>query len=124
MSFPPLVPAGPPGRHVVSPALGRWLRRACWILALALLVAAAVTWTTGDYLWLRQLGFARVFRSSYGTRWAVFGVTGGFVALVTGFSAGLARWLRPPPPASSPAGTVPRPAPSAAPIAVHPINYF
>jgi hypothetical protein len=26
----------------------------------------------------------------------VFGVTGGFVALVTGFSAGLARWLRPP----------------------------
>ena len=96
MSFPPLVPAGPPGRHVVSPALGRWLRRACWILALALLVAAAVIWTTGDYLWLRQLGFARVFRSSYGTRWAVFGVTGGFVALVTGFSAGLARWLCPP----------------------------
>jgi hypothetical protein len=31
------------------------LRRACWILALALLVAAAVTWTTGDYLWLRPI---------------------------------------------------------------------
>ena len=42
VSYPPLVPAGPPGRHVVSPALGRWLRRACWVLALALLVAAAV----------------------------------------------------------------------------------
>jgi uncharacterized membrane protein (UPF0182 family) len=111
VSFPPLIPAGPPGRHVVSPALGRWLRRACWALALALLVAAAVTWTTGDYLWLRQLGFARVFRSSYGTRWAVFGVTGGFVALVTGFSAGLARWLRPPSPAPSPPVRS-RPAPS------------
>jgi uncharacterized membrane protein (UPF0182 family) len=109
VSFPPLVPAGPPGRHALSPALGRWLRRACWILALALLIAAAVTWTTGDYLWLRQLGFARVFRSSYGTRWAVFGVTGGFVALVTGFSAGLARRLRPPPPASFPPTPFPSP---------------
>jgi uncharacterized membrane protein (UPF0182 family) len=97
----------------VSPALGRWLRRACWVLALALLAAAAVTWTTGDYLWLRQLGFARVFRSSYGTRWAVFGVTGGFVALVTGFSAVLARWLRPPPDPSPSASWPPGSAPPA-----------
>jgi uncharacterized membrane protein (UPF0182 family) len=115
VSYPPLVPAGPPGRHAVSPALGRWLRRACCALAVALLIAAVVAWTTGDYLWLRQLGFARVFRSSYGTRWAVFGVTGGFVALVTGFSAGLARWLRPPPLAPSPPASIsptPFPAPS------------
>jgi uncharacterized membrane protein (UPF0182 family) len=95
------------------------LRRACWVLALALLVAAAVTWTTGDYLWLRQLGFARVFRSSYGTRWAVFGVTGSFVALVTGFSAGLARWLRPRPASPSPAGTIPPP-----PLPPPPLNIF
>jgi uncharacterized membrane protein (UPF0182 family) len=74
----------------------RWIRVLCGAFAALLLAAAAVIWTTTDYLWFRKLGFAEVFRVSYGVRWAMFGVAGGFVALVTGFSAGLARALRPP----------------------------
>jgi uncharacterized membrane protein (UPF0182 family) len=62
-----------------------------------LVAAAVVAWSTADYQWFRQLGSARMFQLSYGTRWAMFGVTGGFVALVTGFSAVLTRSLRPAP---------------------------
>ena len=76
--------------------MARWIRVLCGVFAALLLAAAAVIWTTTDYLWFRKLGFAEVFRVSYGVRWAMFGVAGGFVALVTGFSAGLARALRPP----------------------------
>ena len=72
------------------------MRCACWVLAASLLVAAAVAWSSVGYQWFGQLGFASMFRFNYGTRAAIFGVTGGFVALVAGFSAGLARWLRPP----------------------------
>ena len=94
MSFRPQGPAGPPvGRPL---PMARWLRVLCGVFAALLLTAAAVTWTATDYLWFRQLGFAEVYRVSYGVRWAMFGVAGGFVALCTGFSAGLARWLRPP----------------------------
>jgi hypothetical protein len=82
----------------LPPVLARWLRLASGVLAAIFLAAAAAAWTGADYLWFRKLGFAEVFRASYGTRWAMFGVTGGFVALVTGFSAGLARRLRPLPP--------------------------
>lgn len=76
--------------------MARWIRVLCGVFAALLLAGAAVIWTTTDYLWFRKLGFAEVFRVSYGVRWAMFGVAGGFVALVTGFSAGLARALRPP----------------------------
>ena len=93
MSPRPQLPARPP---VGRPApLARWLRVVCGLLAALMLAAAAVTWTATDYLWFRKLGFAEVFRVSYGVRWAMFGVTGGFMVLVTGFSAGLARRLRP-----------------------------
>jgi uncharacterized membrane protein (UPF0182 family) len=66
------------------------------VLAVMLVAAAAMAWTAADYLWFRKLGFAGVFSVTYGVRWAMFGVAGGFMALVTGFSAGLARRLRPP----------------------------
>jgi uncharacterized membrane protein (UPF0182 family) len=76
--------------------MARWIRVLCAVFAALLLAGAAVIWTTTDYLWFRKLGFAEVFRVSYGVRWTMFAVTGGFVAMVTGFSAGLARALRPP----------------------------
>jgi uncharacterized membrane protein (UPF0182 family) len=76
--------------------MARWIQILCGVFTVLLLAAAAVVWTATDYLWFRKLGFAEVFRVSYGVRWAMFGVTGGFVALVTGFSAALARAVRPP----------------------------
>ena len=69
--------------------LARWLRVVCGLLAALMLAAAAVTWTATDYLWFRKLGFAEVFRVSYGVWWAMFGVTGGFMALVTTIIVGL-----------------------------------
>jgi uncharacterized membrane protein (UPF0182 family) len=93
-------PPAPAGLPVGGPRpLARWIQVLCGLFAALLLVAAAVIWTTTDYLWFRKLGFAEVFRVSYGVRWAMFGVAGGFVALVTGFSAALARALPPPQPA-------------------------
>lgn len=97
MALRPQVPAGRPGRRAGSPMRARWLQLGFGVLAALLVAAAAVAWTAANYLWFRKIGFAAAFRVGLGTRWAMFGVTGGFVALVTGFSAGLARWLRPPP---------------------------
>lgn len=95
----------------MPPLVVRSLRFTFGVLAVMLVAAAAMAWTAADYLWFSKLGFAGVFSVIYGVRWAMFGVAGGFMALVTGFSAGLARRLRPPPEP----GTATAPGPGAPP---------
>ncbi len=84
--------------------LPSWLRP-LWLgfglTAAVVIVVAVVAGTATDYLWFRALGAGGVFRVSYGVRWALFGITGSFMALATGLSAVLARRMRPALPAVS-----------------------
>jgi Uncharacterised protein family (UPF0182) len=82
----------------VTPTLPSRLRP-LWIafglIAAAVIAVVVVAGTATDYLWFRALGDGGVFRVSYGARWAMFGITGTFMALATGLSAALARRIRP-----------------------------
>ena len=98
MKFRSRGPAGLPRSRVVLPVLV-WRLRPLWLaaglIAALVIVVAAATGIATDYLWFRAAGFGRVFRVIYGVRWALFGITGTFMALATGLSATLARRLRP-----------------------------
>ena len=84
-------PAGPPVRPWLRP-LGA---AATGIVAFAA-VAVAGAGIGSDYLWFHAAGYTGVFSITYGVKWAMFGITGGFVALTIGLNAALARRLRPP----------------------------
>ncbi|HEV2372710.1 MAG TPA: UPF0182 family protein [Streptosporangiaceae bacterium] len=80
------------------PRLTRWPRRfllvaAVVVAVIVVVVIAAGVWT--DYLWFQSVGDTPVFGVVYGTRWALFGVGGVFVAAATGASTALAYRLRP-----------------------------
>jgi uncharacterized protein len=95
-------------------ALPSWLRP-LWLgfglTAAVVIVVAVVVGTATDYLWFRALGAGGVFRVSYGVRWAMFGITGSFMALATGLSAVLARRMRPALPALPALSRPPGPGP-------------
>jgi len=63
------------------------------IALIVVLTIVAGIWT--DLLWFRSVHYSSVFGVTYGTRWALFFVTGLFMALVTGANAVIAFRLRP-----------------------------
>jgi len=97
LSFRPGGPARPPDTRAVI-KLPRWPRYLVPALAglvafVVLLVIVAGVWT--DFLWFRSVHYGSVFGVTYGTRWALFFVTGIFMAVVTGLNAVIAFRLRP-----------------------------
>jgi uncharacterized protein len=88
-----------PGSRAGIPFPLRWsLRPLGFALAgiVAFIVAVVVVvGVTTDFLWFRAIGYTGVFDVTYGAKWAMFGITGGFLALATGLNAVLARRLRP-----------------------------
>ena len=96
MSFRSPGSARPPeGRTALK--LPRWPRYLVPVLAglvalIVVLVIIAGVWT--DFLWYRSVHYGSVFGVIYGTRWALFFVTGLFMAVVTGFNAVIAFRLR------------------------------
>ncbi len=92
----------PAGRAGIPLPLRRPLRPLGFVLAgigafiMAVVIVAGVS---TDFLWFRAIGYRGVFDVTYGVRWAMFGITGGFLALATGLNAVLARRLRPAQPA-------------------------
>jgi uncharacterized protein len=89
-------PARPPaGRPVVLP---RWTRYALPVLLAAvafivILAVAAGIWT--DFLWFRSVRYTSVFDTTYGVKWALFGVAAVFMMAVIGLNIWLAYRLRP-----------------------------
>jgi len=94
-----LLPASPGGRGGRRGLVQPWQVRPLAFAAAAVLACAAVivivTDIAADYLWFRASGFAGVFATAYGVKWALGGVTGACFALATWTSACLARRLRP-----------------------------
>jgi hypothetical protein len=89
--------AGPPsGRSRLAQL--RWARLVLPIVGglIALIVVisvAAGVWT--DFLWYRSVHYTSVFGTTYGTRWAMFFIVGGFMVLVVGGNILLGYRLRP-----------------------------
>ncbi|HLX47050.1 MAG TPA: UPF0182 family protein [Streptosporangiaceae bacterium] len=76
----------------------RWPRRAAIVAAaiLAFVIVMAVgsgIWT--EFLWFSSVHYTSVFATSYGVKWALFGITGVLMAGAAGFNAALAYRLRP-----------------------------
>jgi uncharacterized protein len=88
--------ARPPGsRPLVLP---RWTRYVIPVLGsvivvIVLVTAAAGIWT--DFLWFRSVGYASVFDTTYGVRWALFAITAAFMMAVIGANIAVAYRLRP-----------------------------
>ncbi len=97
MSFQPPGRARPPDSRAAL-RLPRWPRYLVpavlgLIALIVVLTIVAGVWT--DFLWFRSVHYSSVFGVTYGTRWALFFVTGLFMALVTGLNAVIAFRLRP-----------------------------
>jgi uncharacterized protein len=89
-------PRPPRSNPIVLP---RWSTYVIPLLAsvVALIVIVAVTagvWT--DYLWFRSVHHTSVFDTTYGVKWALFGVTAVFMMAVIGANIRIAYRLRPP----------------------------
>jgi uncharacterized membrane protein (UPF0182 family) len=97
VSFRPSGPARPPAGRAPA-ALLRWPRLIAAVLATLVAIAVIVAIVAGiwtDYLWFGAVHYSSVFGITYGTRWAMFFVTGLFMVLVVGANAVLAYRLRP-----------------------------
>ena len=85
MAFRSAGGARPPGsRPIVLPRWTRYLLPALGILVV-LIVAVTVTagiWT--DFLWFRSVGYTSVFDTTYGVKWALFGIGAVFMVVVIG----------------------------------------
>jgi uncharacterized protein len=97
LSFQPPGRARPPDSRAAL-RLPRWPRYLVpavlgLIALIVVLTIVAGVWT--DFLWFRSVHYSSVFAVTYGTRWALFFVTGLFMALVTGVNAVIAFRLRP-----------------------------
>jgi uncharacterized protein len=97
LSFQPPGRARPPDSRAAL-RLPRWPRYLIpavlgLIALIVVLTIVAGVWT--DLLWFRSVHYSSVFGVTYGTRWALFFVTGLFMALVTGVNAVIAFRLRP-----------------------------
>jgi uncharacterized membrane protein (UPF0182 family) len=88
-------PSRAPGNPIVLP---RWSRYVLPVLAalIALLVILAVgagVWT--DWLWFRSVHYTSVFGTTYGVKWALFGIAAVFMMAVIGVNIRIAYRLRP-----------------------------
>jgi uncharacterized membrane protein (UPF0182 family) len=97
VTFRPPGSTRPPGGQAAL-KLPRWPRYLVpvvlgLIALIVVLVIVAGVWT--DYLWFSSVHYGTVFGVTYGTRWALFFVTGIFMALATGLNAFIAYRLRP-----------------------------
>ena len=95
MAFRSTGPSRPPGRPIVLP---RWSRYVIPVLAglIALIVIVAVgagVWT--DWLWFRSIGYTSVFGTTYGVKWALFGIAAAFMMTVIGVNIRVAYRIRP-----------------------------
>ena len=96
MAFRPADRSRPPGsRPFVLPRWTRYVLPALLALvALIVIVAvAAGVWT--DFLWFRSVRYTAVFDTTYGVKWALFGIAAVFMMTVTGVNIWLAYRLRP-----------------------------
>ncbi|HTW04024.1 MAG TPA: UPF0182 family protein [Streptosporangiaceae bacterium] len=96
MAFRPAGPARPAASRPI--ALPRWTRYVlpAALVAVAFIVIIAVAagiWT--DFLWFRSVRYTSVFDTTYGVKWALFGVTAIFMMAVIGLNIWLAYRLRP-----------------------------
>ena len=87
----------PPGNPIVLPG---WSKYVIPVLAglIALIVIVFVgagVWT--DWLWFRAVHYTSVFGTTYGVKWALFGIAAAFMTAVIGVNIRLAYRLRPPP---------------------------
>jgi len=85
--------------------LPRWWRHLIPVLvsavaAVVLITVGAGVWT--DWLWFRSVGYSSVFGTTYGVKWALFGITSVFMITAIGANIGLAYRLRPAQPATGP----------------------
>ena len=98
MTFrPPGQGAGPAGRPR-RPRPRRWPRitaaTAAGVIAVVIVVIVVCgIWT--DYLWFASVRYTSVFATTYGVKWALFGIAGVFMAVTVGCNAALAHRLRP-----------------------------
>lgn len=95
MAFRSTGPSRPPGKPIVLP---RWSRYLIPVLAglIALIVIVGVgagVWT--DWLWFRSVQYTSVFGTTYGVKWALFGIAAAFMMAVIGVNLWLAYRLRP-----------------------------
>ncbi len=96
MAFRSAGGARPPGsRPIVLP---RWSRYVIPVLGavvvlIVLVTVAAGIWT--DFLWFRSVGYTSVFGTTYGVKWALFGITAVFMMTVIGANIRIAYRLRP-----------------------------
>jgi uncharacterized membrane protein (UPF0182 family) len=97
LSFQPPGRARPPDSRAAlrSPRWPRYLVPAVLGLIALIVVLTIVAGVWSDFLWFRSVHYSSVFAITYGTRWALFFVTGLFMALVTGVNAVIAFRLRP-----------------------------
>jgi uncharacterized protein len=85
----------PTGNPIVLP---RWARYVIPVLAvvIGLIVIVAVgagVWT--DWLWFRSVHYTSVFGTTYGVKWALFGIAAVFMMAVIGVNIRLAYRIRP-----------------------------
>jgi uncharacterized protein len=93
----------PPGsRPIVLPRWSRYVIPAL-VAVIALIVVIAVgagVWT--DWLWFRSVHYTSVFGTTYGVKWALFGIAAVFMTAVIGVNIRLAYRIRPLQPPISP----------------------
>jgi uncharacterized membrane protein (UPF0182 family) len=70
------------------------------VVLIVLATVAAGIWT--DFLWFRSVGYASVFDTTYGVKWALFAITATFMMAVIGANIRIAYRLRPASPPVSP----------------------
>jgi uncharacterized protein len=88
-------PSGRPGTPIVLP---RWSRYVIPVLAAVIALIVIVTvgagvWT--DWLWFRSVHYTSVFGTTYGVKWALFGIAAVFMMAVIGVNIRLAYRLKP-----------------------------
>ncbi len=103
MAFQSTGHSRPPGnRPIVLPRWSRYVIPAL-VAVIALIVIVSVgagVWT--DWLWFRAVHYTSVFDTTYGVKWALFGIAAVFMMAVIGVNIRLAYRLRPAQPPISP----------------------
>jgi uncharacterized protein len=98
----------PPGKPIVLPGWSKYVIPVLsGLIALIVIVfVGAGVWT--DWLWFRAVHYTSVFGTTYGVKWALFGIAAAFMTAVIGVNIRLAYRLRPPlRPAAAPAEPAP-----------------
>ncbi len=84
-----------PGRPIVLPPWTRYLIPGLIALVAVIVIVTVAAGIGTDFLWFHSIGYTSVFSTTYGTKWALFGITAVFMTAVIGANIWIAYRIRP-----------------------------